>query len=152
MKEEPRYRKYFTEPGPGAGDARVPYVLPLIERAGDFTIPEWMDVIKGVNEKKGWYEKPVPLVEAMFLVVTELAELYEAERNGKLDSPCDKAEKMMEMGLPPLTCKEEEFADVFIRLMHYADLFGVKNLAGAVQAKLVYNALGRKYRNGGKTA
>jgi hypothetical protein len=151
MKEEPRYRKYFTASGPGK-EGDVSYTLPLAERAKDLTIPGWMEVIKGVNEKKGWYERPVPLVEALFLMNTELVELYEAEREGRLDSPCDKAEKMVEMGLPPLTCKDEEFADFYIRLMHYADLFGVTNLAGAVQAKLVYNALGRKYRNGGKTA
>lgn len=66
----------------------------------------------------GWHE---PEDEAAFIARAvanqhgEVSELWESFRNGTLHGLCDKASKMSELGLPPLTCLEEEIADWFIR-------------------------------------
>lgn len=80
----------------------------------------------------------------------ESSEFWEAFREGKLNSPCDKADKMEALGLKPLTCAEEEIADEFIRLCDKADQFGV-NVADAVYGKAMYNA-SRPALHGGKKA
>jgi hypothetical protein len=48
-------------------------------------------------------------------LVTEATELRDAERDGVLFELCDKAEKMKALGEEPLTCIEEEYADIIIR-------------------------------------
>lgn len=47
----------------------------------------------------------------------EISELWESNRAGTLGTLCDKAEKMREAGLEPLTCAEEELADIVIRVL-----------------------------------
>jgi NTP pyrophosphatase (non-canonical NTP hydrolase) len=73
-------------------------------------------------------------------LVGEVAELWEAYRNGQLDSPCDKKCE--------LSCVEEELADIQIRLMDTAEQLGV-NLGRAIARKAAYNRT-RPYRHGGK--
>lgn len=73
----------------------------------------------------------------------EVSELWEAHRNHKLLSPCDK----LETGL---TCAEEEFADIVIRVMDSAVSLGI-DIGKAIQAKAAYNRT-RSHRHGGKAA
>src|SRR4030042_296412 len=47
----------------------------------------------------------------------EVSELHEAWRSDSLYSLCDKSEKMVELGLTPLTKAEEELADIVIRAL-----------------------------------
>jgi len=61
----------------------------------------------------------------------EISELWEAARKGHLNQPCDKP--------VPLTCAEEEFADIFIRCMDSSRAFGI-DLGRAVHIKMQYNA------------
>ena len=80
----------------------------------------------------------------------ETSEFWEAYRKGTLNEPCDKAGKMEDMGLPGLTCAEEEIADVLIRTLDTAHYYGV-DAAKAVATKAAFNR-GRKQLHGGKLA
>jgi NTP pyrophosphatase (non-canonical NTP hydrolase) len=75
-------------------------------------------------------------------LVAEVAELWEAYREGRLDRQCEKKCK--------LSCSEEELADIVIRAMDTAEQLGV-NLGRAVARKAAYNRT-RPYRHGGKRA
>jgi hypothetical protein len=47
----------------------------------------------------------------------EVSELNSARRAGALHLFCDKAHKMRELGMEPLTNMEEEYADILIRTL-----------------------------------
>lgn len=81
---------------------------------------------------------------------TETSEFWEAFRDGQLDKLCSKAEKMQAMGLPGLTCGEEEVADEIIRALDKAEAHGI-DVAKAVAVKMAYNS-GRPFLHGGKHA
>lgn len=76
----------------------------------------------------------------------ELSELYDAWRAGKLDEPCDKAGKMIELNLPPLSCAEEEYADIVIRALDQARRLKI-DIARAIAVKHAYNTT-RPYKHG----
>lgn len=78
----------------------------------------------------------------------EVSELHEAWRNNRLMQRCDKAERMIELGLLPLTCAEEEFADIIIRTLDNMKKLGLDPQV-AVMTKHKYNAT-RPHRHGGK--
>lgn len=80
----------------------------------------------------------------------ESSEFWEAFRAGTLHEPCNKAVKMEALGLPGLTCAEEEIADELIRVLDKAEAFGV-DVAKAVSSKMAYNA-SRPALHGGKKA
>lgn len=80
----------------------------------------------------------------------EVSELHEAFIEGNLENLCDKAEKMRSLGIRPLTCAEEEIADIIIRALDTAKMLNI-NVGEAVRAKSSYNET-RDYRHGGKTA
>ena len=100
-----------------------------------------------------WFSPALDVVRAAIYTSNqhgESSEFWEAARKGALDKPCDKAEKMKEKGLPPLTCAEEEIADEMIRVLDKAKEFKV-NVAKAVAVKAAYNS-GRPFQHGGKLA
>ena len=72
----------------------------------------------------------------------EVSELWEACRKGQLDVPCDKAAKMDE----PLTCAEEELADIVIRAFDTAETLGI-DIERAILIKSKYNE-SRPYMHG----
>lgn len=74
----------------------------------------------------------------------EVCELYEAWRNNKLHSPCDKAEGM----IAPLTCLEEEMADIIIRALDASVKLGI-DIRYALEVKHEFNKT-RPIRHGGK--
>jgi len=78
----------------------------------------------------------------------EVSELHEAWRNNELREPCDKAALMQELGIQPLTCIEEEMADIVIRVLDNARKLGV-DIQSAVERKHAFNAQ-RPHRHGGK--
>ena len=78
----------------------------------------------------------------------EVSELHEAWRNGQLREFCDKHEKMRALGLPILTCLEEELADIVIRALDNARRLGV-DIQRAIEAKHAFN-LTRPPMHGGK--
>lgn len=81
---------------------------------------------------------------------SEVSELWEAWRKKKLNARCDKADLMEQHGLEPLTCAEEECADILIRTLDTAARLKV-DLAKAVYYKLLFNRT-REIRHGGKLA
>ena len=80
----------------------------------------------------------------------EDSEFWEAYRGGTLYKPCNKAQKMVDMGLPGLTCAEEEIADIIIRALDMSEAYGV-DIAKAVATKIAFNA-SRPKLHGGKLA
>ncbi len=80
----------------------------------------------------------------------EVSEFWEAYRHGTLNKLCDKADQMVALGLPPLTCAEEEIADSLIRALDRAHAFGI-DVAKAVAIKANFNAT-RPHLHGGKQA
>jgi hypothetical protein len=100
-----------------------------------------------------WSAGPGQLIRASVYCINligEISEFWEAFRSGTLDSECDKADKMRALGLPGLTCAEEEIADQLIRVLDKAEAFGV-DVARAVSAKMAYNA-SRPALHGNKNA
>jgi NTP pyrophosphatase (non-canonical NTP hydrolase) len=76
--------------------------------------------------------------EAMMLMVAEIAEALEYNRNGNPASD----------HIPEFCGEEEEFADVIIRIMNYASLRNL-HIGAAVVAKMKFNKT-RPYKHGGK--
>ncbi len=71
-------------------------------------------------------------------IVCEVAELNEAKREGRLDALCDKKEGMLALFLRPLTCKEEEYADIIIRALDQCRRLEI-DIERAVEIKHAYN-------------
>ena len=81
----------------------------------------------------------------------EVSELWEAARRGTLDAPCDKDAFVPFLGgTRPLTCSEEELADIVIRAFDCARALGIR-IGECVKAKHEYN-VGRPHMHGGKLA
>jgi len=55
----------------------------------------------------------------------EASELWGAARCDRLHKPCDKSEKMRAAGLAPMSCLEEEAADMIIRPLDIGNVFAV---------------------------
>lgn len=82
---------------------------------------ELADRVHQLAKDKGWHSFDETdneySVRARNNLHGEVAELWEAHRSGKLSEPCDKATKMASLGIEPLTCAEEELADIVIRVL-----------------------------------
>lgn len=76
----------------------------------------------------------------------EVSEFWEAWRSGKQDWPCDKSEEMRQLGLVPLSCQEEELADIIIRALDTARRLGI-DIQQAIEIKHTYNKT-REYMHG----
>lgn len=92
----------------------------------------------------GFFEGDVDVASICSNLHGEVSELWEAYRKNQLDSPCEKAEKMEK----PLTCAEEELADIVIRALDDAVVLGV-DIGRAVAVKMAYNET-RPYKHGDK--
>jgi NTP pyrophosphatase (non-canonical NTP hydrolase) len=88
----------------------------------------------------GWNEQEIPLPEMVALLHSEASEALEAYRNHEPMSWRDEKNKPQGVA--------SEFADLIIRVCHYAELLGI-DLEEEVEQKLQYN-LTRGYRHGGK--
>lgn len=120
------------------------------------SINQWVRDVYTLAADKGWHP-PEPdarigdtVAKYLMNLHAEVSEAWEAYRAGKLFDPCDKAEKMKALGLRPLSCLEEEFADIVIRVMDDAAALGI-DLESAIEVKHAYNAT-RAHRHGGKLA
>ncbi len=92
-----------------------------------------------VNKENGWWEKDRNKGELIALMHSELSEALEYYRHGN----------PMSDHIPEFTGMEEEFADTIIRILDYAEGYGL-NVAGAILSKLEFNKT-RGYKHGGKT-
>lgn len=106
------------------------------------------DKVDGVC--KSFKQRPINFGEKYMLMVSELCELFEAHRKGKLNAPCDKEATVADPtsigGTRRLTNEEEELADLAIRLADYCGYRGI-NLGAAIISKMQYNST-RPYMHG----
>jgi hypothetical protein len=117
----------------------------------DGTLNEIADAVHENAVKKGFHpEQP----EADFInyqlmnSIVEIAELHDAWRRGNWKKPCDKAEEMKDLGLPVLSCAEEEYADLLIRTLDQCRRLKI-DIARAVAIKHMFNTT-RPFRHGNK--
>jgi transcriptional regulator with XRE-family HTH domain len=112
-------------------------------------------------EKQGFHKRKMNLGERLMLVVSELSEMLEADRNGKrapveLFYPkTNETRPIADMEITKETYEayirgtlEEELADAVIRLADIAGIYGM-NLDWHVSAKMAYNRT-RPYMHGKK--
>lgn len=92
--------------------------------------------IKGFRSSRG----DVPVATFVANLHGEVSELWEAYRAGALDANCGKPTAV------PLTCAEEELADILIRTLDMAADLGV-DIDKAIETKLKYN-LTREHKHG----
>ena len=114
------------------------------------TLEEIADAVHKNATEKGFHNLNQPL--DMFLLEqwlnehAEISELVDARRVGKLFSLCDKAEKMQAIGHKPLTCIEEEYADILIRCLDQMKRAKI-DILRVVLTKHAYNQT-RPYKHG----
>lgn len=110
-------------------------------------------LVYGIAKANGWHGKLRPPAEALLLIVTEIAEVYEEIRDGR-EQGIQYEEAAWHNGKQDLSDKpigiDIELADIFIRLLDMAEEWHV-DLAFAIHIKMQYNTT-RPYRHGGKTA
>ena len=116
------------------------------------TLNEIADAVYQLAWAKGWHaenENEDAFIErACNNLHDEVSELHEAWRNNTLRSPCDKAEKMRDASIEPLTCLEEEMADIIIRVLDNCRKLGV-DIQSSIERKHQFN-ITRSQRHGGK--
>jgi NTP pyrophosphatase (non-canonical NTP hydrolase) len=116
------------------------------------TLDQIADAVHKLAWDKGWHsaeEGEDAFVERMCNNLhDEISELHEAWRNNNLRGICDKADKMAELGIPPMTCIEEEMADILIRILDNARKLNV-DIQSAIERKHKFNSE-RSHRHGGK--
>lgn len=117
-----------------------------------FKIHELTNLCYTEAKNKGFHRKSEnpDLSKYLMNLHGEISELWEAYRGGLLDQPCNKSKIMKKNKIKPLTCFEEEIADIFIRTCDMAEAFKI-NLTEAVFYKMMFNRT-RPHRNGGKLA
>lgn len=109
-------------------------------------------LIYSTNKANGWHDKARPPAEALLLIVTEIAEVYEEIRDDRKPGIHMEESRYSYSGSPadkPVGI-DIELADIFIRLLGVAEEWGI-DLAFAIHLKMQYNTT-RSYRHGGKTA
>jgi len=120
------------------------------------SLREWSILCHKKSCEKGWHDEDDKMSEREMIACylmnlhSEVSEAWEAFRKNQHNEPCDKADKMTKAGIIPLTCLEEEFADIVIRTLEDAHALGI-NIESAVERKLAFNEL-RPHRHGGKLA
>lgn len=116
------------------------------------TIDGIADAVYRLAWKKGWHSNKEN--EDAFIERTcnnlhdEISELHEAWRNNNLHKPCNKAKAMRAVNLYPMTCVEEELADIIIRSLDSARKLNI-NIGAAIIQKHTFNKT-RSIRHGGK--
>lgn len=136
----------------------IPQDLELLNQLSDAVAANaddkgFRDAVKNLMTEEQWTGPLGALVRAAVYTANlhgEASEFWEAFRAGSLNKPCDKAEKMIALGLPPLTDAEEEVADILIRTLDQAQAHNV-DVAKAVSTKMAYNRT-RPHLHGGKRA
>ena len=93
-------------------------------------LKELAQKVHALAKDKGWHSFKETDEEFITRAVNnahgEVSELWESYRRGEVDKPCDKAERMTALGIKPLTCAEEECADIVIRDLDSCERMGVQ--------------------------
>lgn len=113
------------------------------------TLNEIADAVHLNAVEKGFHPKEpieVFLANQTNNLHAEVSELWDAHRAGNFNSYCDKAQKMIFLGLKPLTCAEEEYADIIIRALDQCRRLKI-DIQQAVEVKHAYNKT-RPFKHG----
>ena len=112
------------------------------------TINEIADAVYENAIQHGFHNEPVEVWWPKMLLnsIGEITEVWDADRAGQLQKLCDKAEKMVQLGLRPLTNLEEEYADRIIRALDESRRIGI-NIQEAIEIKHAYNKT-RPFKHG----
>lgn len=116
------------------------------------TINHISEEVHDLAWEKGWHH--IEETEDAFIERTcnnihdEISELHTAWRDNKLHALCDKADDMIIHDINPLTCLEEEMADIIIRVLDSCKKLNV-DINSAIIRKHLYNKT-RLHRHGGK--
>jgi NTP pyrophosphatase (non-canonical NTP hydrolase) len=114
-------------------------------------LTEFSKEIHAGNAARGFYDVPRTFPHLAMLVVSELSEAVEADRNGKRCAPerLARVQKSHDMAAQQLfkvafeadvkDTMEDEIADTIIRLLDLCGYLGI-DIDGHVRAKLAYNA------------
>lgn len=117
------------------------------------TLDEVVEQVREVNIEKGWRAKDgganpgMTFGDYIALLHSEVSEALEAFRTAGLADMTD-AERWNAAGLPKPEGVGSELADVLIRLVDMADVFGI-DLEQEYDRKIAYNRT-RDFRHGGK--
>jgi NTP pyrophosphatase (non-canonical NTP hydrolase) len=98
------------------------------------------EIVWNIAKNRGFRSVPgdVPLAVQLANIHGEVSELWEAYRKDTMNAPCDKP--------IPLTCAEEELADIIIRVLDTAHDLKI-DLDHAVRVKCRYN-ISRPHKHG----
>ena len=110
------------------------------------TIAEMTTEVRDVNTEKGWRTGSNTFGDYIALLHSELSEALEAYRDHRLEDP---TEIMYSRQVPKPEGVGSEFADVLIRLLDVADIYGI-DLAAEYERKMTFNRT-RPYQHGGRT-
>jgi NTP pyrophosphatase (non-canonical NTP hydrolase) len=115
------------------------------------TIAEMTEKVRAVNTEKGWRTGGNTFGDYIALLHSELSEALEAYRDHRLDDATYRLVDVDEngVGTPKPEGVGSEFADVLIRLLDVADIYGI-DLDAEFDRKLAYNRT-RPYQHGGRT-
>lgn len=112
------------------------------------TIEEMTAAVREVNTALGWRTGGNTFGDYVALMHSELSEALEAYRDYRLaDATPGYDHEMDRPGKPEGV--GSEFADVLIRLLDVADIYGI-DLVAEFERKLAYNRT-REYQHGGRT-
>lgn len=112
------------------------------------TIAEMTAEVRAVNEEKGWRTGGNTFGDYISLMHSELSEALEAYRDHRLADPTGTWDDLRDQPAKPEGVGSE-FADVLIRLLDVADIYGI-DLDAEYERKLSYNRT-RPYQHGGRT-
>jgi len=116
------------------------------------TLNDFAEIIYADAYEKGWHSEEESedhyIERACNNLHDEVSELHEAWRKNKLHQLCDKADKMLENNIIPLTNLEEELADIIIRALDNGKKLKI-DLDSVVWRKILFNRT-REYRHGNK--
>lgn len=137
---------------------RVPGPVAVLDAAGPArhrrhpmnepkTIPEMTAEVRAVNVEHGWRTGGNTFGDYIALLHSELSEALEAYRDWRLADATGGPDGPRENSKPEGV--GSEFADVLIRLLDVADIYGI-DLDAEYARKIAYNRT-RPYQHGGRT-